>query len=120
MKLAVTARGTQLDWPVDIRFGRAAGFLVVDPDAGTVEYVSNGEAAAAGQGAGIQAANLMAGHGVQAVLTGHCGPNAFRALQAAGIRVCTGLTRGSIREAIEQFKAGALQEATGADVQGHW
>jgi predicted Fe-Mo cluster-binding NifX family protein len=120
MKLAVTARGTQLDSPVDIRFGRAEGFLVVDLDAGTVEYVPNGEAAAAGQGAGIQAAKLMATHGVQVVLTGHCGPNAFRALQAAGIRVCAGLTGGSIREAVEQFKAGALQEAAGADVQGHW
>ena len=120
MKLAVTARGRELDSPVDVRFGRTGGFLVVDIETGNFEYLDNSEASGAGQGAGIQAARLMAAHGVQVVLTGHCGPNAFRALQAAGIRVCTGLTGGSIREAIEQFKAGALQEATGADVQGHW
>ena len=120
MKLAVTAQGRELDSPVDIRFGRAGGFLVVDTETGEVEYLGNAEASGAGQGAGIQAAKLMAAHGVQGILTGHCGPNAFRALQAAKIRVYTGLTGGSIREAIEQFKAGALQEATGADVQGHW
>ena len=120
MKLAVTAGGRELDSPVDIRFGRAGGFLVVDTETGEVEYLDNAEASDAGQGAGIQAAKLMAAHGVQVVVTGHCGPNAFRALQAAKIRVYTGLTGGSIREAVEQFKAGALQEATGADVQGHW
>jgi predicted Fe-Mo cluster-binding NifX family protein len=62
----------------------------------------------------------MAADGVQVVLTDHCGPNAFRALQAAGIRVYTGLKGGSVCEAVERFKAGALQEATAADVQGHW
>ena len=120
MKLAVTAQGRDLDSPVDIRFGRTGGFIVIDTDTGSVLFLDNAEAAAAGQGAGIQAARLLAAHGVQVVLTGHCGPNAFRALQAVGIRVCTGLTGGSIREAVEQFKAGALQGATGADVQGHW
>jgi len=59
-------------------------------------------------------------HGVQVIVTGHCGPNAFRALQAAGIRGYTGLTGGGIREAVERFKVGALQEVTTADVQGHW
>jgi hypothetical protein len=58
--------------------------------------------------------------GCDSVLTGHCGPNAFRALQAAGIRVYAGVTGGSVREAVEQFKAGALREAAAADVQGHW
>jgi len=120
MKLAVTARGRELDSPADVRFGRTGGFLVVDTETGDVEYLGNAEASGAAQGAGIQAARLMAAHGVQVVLTGHCGPNAFRALHAAGIRVCTGLTGGSIREAVERFKAGALQEATTADVQGHW
>jgi predicted Fe-Mo cluster-binding NifX family protein len=93
---------------------------VFDTDTGGTLYLENAEAAAAAQGAGIQAAKLMVGHGVQVVLTGHCGPNAFRALQAAGIRVYTGVSGGSVREAVEQFKAGALREATAADVQGHW
>ena len=120
MKLAITTSGTDLDAPVDIRFGRARGFAVVEMDTGNFQYLDNSEASSAGQGAGIQAARLMAAHGVQVVLTGHCGPNAFRALQAAGIRIYTGLHGGTVREAVEQFKAGTLEEARAADVQGHW
>ena len=120
MKIAITTSGFNMDAPVDIRFGRARGFAVVEMDTGDFRYLDNSEAGGAGQGAGIQAARLMAAHGVQVVLTGHCGPKAFRALQAVGIRVCTGLTGGSVREAVERFKAGALQDAVGADVRGHW
>jgi len=119
MKIAITTSGFNMDAPVDVRFGRARGFAVVEMDTGNFQYLDNSEASSAGQGGGIQAARLIAAHGVQVVLTGHCGPNAFRALEAVGIRVCTGLTGGSIREAVEQFKAGALQGATGADAQGH-
>ena len=120
MKLAITTGGADMDALVEVRFGRATGFVVVETDTGNFQYLDNSEASSAGQGAGIQAARLMAAHGVQVVLTGHCGPNAFRALQAAGIRVCTGLTGGTVREAVEQFKAGTLEEARAADVQGHW
>lgn len=120
MKIAITTSGFDMDAPVEGRFGRARGFLLVDTETGATQCLDNREAGAAGQGAGIQAARLVAMHGVQVVLTGHCGPNAFRALQAAGIRVYTGVARGSVREAVEQFKAGALREATAADVQGHW
>jgi predicted Fe-Mo cluster-binding NifX family protein len=120
MKIAITTSGFDMDAPVDVRFGRARGFLTVDTETGNARYLENREGTSAGQGAGIQAARLMAADGVQVVLTGHCGPNAFRALQAAGIRVYTGVTGGSIRQAVEQFKAGALREAMAADVQGHW
>lgn len=120
MVIAISARGVDLDASVDVRFGRAATFVLVDTVAGTVRALENGEASGAGQGAGIQAAQLMAANGVHAVLTGHCGPNAYRALQAAGIKVYTGLAGGSVREAVERYKTGALHEATGADVQGHW
>lgn len=120
MKIAITTSGFNMDAPVDTRFGRARGFAVVETETGDFRYLDSSEAGGAGQGTGIQAARLLAAHGVHVVLTGHCGPNAFRALRAVGIRVCRGLTGGSIREAVEQFKAGALQGTTGADVQGRW
>jgi predicted Fe-Mo cluster-binding NifX family protein len=120
VNIAITTSGFDMDAPVDVRFGRAKGFLIVETETGNARYLENREGVNAGQGAGIQAARLMAADGVQVVLTGHCGPNAFRALRAAGIRVYTGLTGGSVREAVERFKAGALQEGTAADVQGHW
>ena len=117
MLIAISARGVDLDAGVDVRFGRAATFVLVDTVAGTARALENREA---GQGAGIQAAQLMAANGVHAVLTGHCGPNAYRALQVAGIKVYTGLAGGSVREAVERYNTGTLHEATGADVQGHW
>ncbi len=82
MVIAISARGVDLDAGVDVRFGRAATFVLVDTVAGTARALENREASGAGQGAGIQAAQLMAANGVHVVLTGHCGPNAYRALQA--------------------------------------
>jgi len=120
MIIAVTARGVDLEAAVDPRFGRAAAFVVLDTDTGTVRALDNREASVAGQGAGIQAARLMADQGVHAVLTGHCGPNAYRALHAAGVRVYTGVAEGTVQDAVKQFQAGLLQEAAEADVQPHW
>jgi len=120
MLIAITARGEDLDAAVDPRFGRTAAFVVLDTDTGTVRALDNREASDAGHGAGIQAAQVMAANGVQVLLTGHCGPNAYRALRAADIRIYTGVTEGTVREAVTQFQAGLLHEAAGADVQPHW
>ena len=57
--------------------------------------------------------------GASAVLTGHCGPKAFRALTAVGIDIYTGAS-GTARDALDQLEAGKLERATEADVGGHW
>ena len=119
MKVAVTSRGMELDSEVDPRFGRARYFIVVDTDTGEFQTMDNAQNLNAAQGAGIQAAQQVAALGVEALLTGHCGPNAFRALSAGGIKIFAG-AEGTVAEAIEQFKAGKLTPAEGADVQGHW
>ena len=119
MKIAVTSKGEGLDSPVDPRFGRARGFVIVDIDSGDLEFVDNEQNLNAAQGAGIQAAETMSRHGVGHVITGHCGPRAFRTLEAAGMRVIIGVT-GTVGEAVEKFKAGELSRADAADVEGHW
>jgi predicted Fe-Mo cluster-binding NifX family protein len=120
MRLAITTSGPDLEAPVDVQFGRAKGFVFVDPETWRFQFLDSREGSHAGLAAAIQAAGRMAAHDVQVLLTGHCDPNAFRVLQAAGIRVCTGLAGGTVREAVERFSAGALQEAAAADAQGHW
>jgi predicted Fe-Mo cluster-binding NifX family protein len=120
MIIAVTAKGVDLEATVDPRFGRAAAFVVLDTDTGAVRSLDNRESSLTGHGAGIQTARLIVDQGVHAVLTGHCGPNAYRALHAAGVRVYTGVTAGTVRDAVQQFQAGRLQEAARADVQPHW
>lgn len=119
MRVAISASGTTLDSAVDPRFGRAAKFLLLDTDTGAVEAHDNVQSLNAAQGAGIQSAETVSRLGAAVIITGHCGPKAFRTLQAAGILVVTGAT-GTVAEAVAAWKAGRLKPATGADVAGHW
>ena len=119
MKIVFTTSGSQLDSALDPRFGRAAGFLVYDLDSDTFDVVDNQQNLNAAQGAGIQAAETVSRLGAQHLVTGHCGPKAFRVLRAAGIKVFT-CTATTVAEALEQYRSGTLIEASGADVEGHW
>lgn len=119
MKVLVTTSGTDLNAPMDNRFGRARTFLVYDTDTETFDVVDNQQNLNAAQGAGVQAAQAAAQLGVQAVVTAHCGPKAFRVLQAAGVKVFTTDAR-TVAEALAQFRDGKLREAETADVEGHW
>jgi predicted Fe-Mo cluster-binding NifX family protein len=119
MKIAVSASGPDLEGPIDPRFGRAPYFLLVNPDTLEFEVVANQINLQAVQGAGIQAATLVARHRPAAVITGHCGPKAYDTLVAAGIPVILGV-EGSIRAAVEQYRQGNLQAAPAPDVVGHW
>ena len=116
MKIAVTCNGTSLDDTVEARFGRCPYFLCIDLETQALEAIPNPNKTLGG-GAGPQSAQLLAGKGVSAVLTGNCGPNAFQAFGAAGIQVITG-AGGLVREAVEQFKAGRLQPSSTPSVQG--
>lgn len=117
-KIAITSEGPTLDDPVDPRFGRAAGFIVVDPETMAFDYVENGAAQVRAQGAGIQAAETVARIGAKAVLTGYVGPKAFQALAAAGIRIAQDLDNMSVREAIERFKSDGVVWAQPSDAKG--
>jgi len=119
MKIAVPASNPTPTAVVEARFARAPLFLVFDDTNGSWETVANTQVLNTVQGAGIQAAETLVRQQVNAVLTTHCGPKAFRALQAAGISVYTEIT-GTIDDAVRLLLAGALQPAIGPDVEGHW
>jgi predicted Fe-Mo cluster-binding NifX family protein len=119
MKIAVSASSPELDSSVDPRFGRCSYFLIVDPETMKFEAMENPYVSASG-GAGIQAAQLVAGKDVEAVLTGSCGPNAFHTLKAAGVKVVVGVT-GTVREGVQSYISGAeFREASGPDVPPHF
>ena len=118
MKLAVTSQGLALTSLVDPRFGRAKYFLVVDTETDEVRAVDNGANLNATQGAGIQSGRRVIELGAEAVITGHVGPKAFATLQAGRVSVLAGVT-GTVADAIKQFKAGNLDIAQSATVEGH-
>lgn len=118
MKVAVTAEGKDLTSAVDPRFGRAAWFVVVDTESGDVASLDNRAGKEAASGAGVQAAQQIAGAGAEYLLTGHCGPNAFRVLEAAGVKVVLGVA-GTVEEAVARLTRGDMEVAGGADVGGH-
>lgn len=117
MKIACSTQGATLDAQIDPRLGRAAYFLIIDTDSQAVEALDN--SAGASGGAGIQAAQMLASKGVQVVITGNCGPNAFATFQAANIAVYTGAS-GMAREALAQYQQGKLTAAGQPNVGGHF
>ena len=117
MKIVVTAEGKDLNAPTSSRFGRCPTYIFVDSESMAFKAVPNPAMSAAG-GAGIQAAQFVVEQGAKVALTANVGPNAMDVLQAAGVSVYM-IQGGSVREAVEAYKAGQLQSAMGANVQSH-
>jgi len=121
MKVAVTSYDRDLPGKVDRSFGRAKWFVVVDMESGTVEAHSNKQNVYAAQGAGIQAAQNISNLEVGVVLTGNVGPNAFRALKTAAIKIFTvGKDIETVEGALSGWKEGRLREVHEHTIEGHW
>jgi len=118
MKIAISAMDSTLDAEVDPRFGRCQYFIIIDPDTMQFEAVDNSSAMASG-GAGISTGQMIASKGVQAVLTGNCGPNAYQVLSGAGIQVITGAS-GRVKDAIQVYKSGKFQASSQPNVPDHF
>ena len=119
MKICVTSSGQSLEDVIDPRFGRCQYFIMVDVESMQFEAIQN-PAISAGGGAGIQAAQLVANKGVEVVLTGNVGPNAFNTLQAAGLKIIVGLSGITVMQAVEGFKSGQYQYIGGPSVDAHY
>lgn len=104
---------------LESRFGRCARFVVARTGSTEVQTVDNDTNRNAPQGAGIQAATKVAALGVDAVVTGHTGPKAWKVLQAAGIKVYHA-DPAPLKDLLSRLEAGTLDAASGADTEGHW
>lgn len=119
MKIAVTAQGKKLTSEIDLRFGRAQWLVVVDTESGDFQAHDNTVNLNAAQGAGIQTGQNIANLGAQAVITGNVGPNAFKTLNAAGVKIFLA-EKQTVAEAVEALKVEKLKEVNQANVEGHW
>ncbi len=117
MKIVVSSNGADLDAPASPVFGRCPTFVFVDTETMSFEAVENPAVGAAG-GAGIQAAQFVVVRGAQAVVTGNVGPNAFDVFGAAGISVYL-FGEGTVRQAVEAYRAGQLPVSGGASAAEH-
>ena len=120
MKIAVTSQNGDIQSPVDRRFGRAGKFIIYDTVSGKYSTAENVQNLNAEQGAGIQSAQNLINSGVDCVITGHCGPKAFKLLKAADIRIYTVPSSCNVEDAIKKFSNGELPPLNDADVEGHW
>ena len=119
MKIAISSRGSNLASEVDPRFGRASYILIIDTETRELEAIDNSSNANAFKGAGIQAASMVSEKGAKVLLTGYCGPKAFKVLEAAEIKVVNDVS-GDVAGAIDQFNSGDLTYASEANAESHW
>ena len=119
MKIAITTQGQDLSSRLDPRFGRSKWLILVDTDTDHFKIHDNTVNLNASSGAGIQTAQNVANLEAEAVITGNVGPNAFKTLNAAKIKVLL-VEPQTVQEALNLFKEGKLQEVTEPNVEGHW
>ena len=108
MKIAISAEGPTTQDIVDPRFGRAAGFVIYDTETKTLEYIDNGAAQAAAQGAGLMAVETVVEAGAKVVLSGYIGPKALEALQTVGLGTVQDMDNRTVGNVIADFEAGNL------------
>lgn len=119
MLVAITAQGPTLESRVDQRFGRARYLIVVDTETGETNVCNNESKSQCRARRRNTDCSNIAQLKVEAVVTGHVGPNAFRALSAVGIKVYKA-SDNTVAEAIDRLNEGKLISLDCADVEGHW
>lgn len=99
MKIAIPMNEKSMDTDVCPSFGRAPYFLFYDSVTKEVYYLDN-EAVASQGGAGIRAAQVIADHGVKALIAPRCGENAADVLNKAEVFIYHSIP-GTARQNIE-------------------
>lgn len=109
MKIAITVQEANENASLDPHFGRCNYFCIVDTDSGKRTLVDNAAGMQAMHGAGLQAVQTLAGHGVETLITGQVGPKAENALRAAGITAWS-MESGTVDDALIQLGKDALKK----------
>jgi len=103
------SRTNGLDSPLDPRFGRAGGYIVVEQDTRTVVAELENRFAGFAHGAGTGAAGLMDQQNVDIIISGRFGPKAEQALAFFGVEMWTAPEGITVGEALDRLAAGELE-----------
>jgi predicted Fe-Mo cluster-binding NifX family protein len=108
MKIAISSKDGKFNTQFSSRFGRCDYFVFVDTITKSWESKSNPAVFALG-GAGTNVVKFLADNGAEAVISGRYGPNAFAALESAGIQAFQARS-GTPEELVDRFLAGELKQ----------
>jgi predicted Fe-Mo cluster-binding NifX family protein len=110
MKIVLTADQPQLDGALTSTFGDCPYFIFIEPHTMHFEVVANPHRGTTVVDE-ISAAQIVAGKGVGAVLTGKMGSHVVQVLALEGIKVLTGIS-GKIDGILEAYKSGKYHDHT--------
>ncbi len=110
MKIAISSTGKDLNSQVSEVFGRCPYFLIVEIDDKKVKEFEALENTSVNQtgGAGISAAQTVAGKNVKAVIAGNVGPRALDVLKQFNIQVYK--STGLVSKVTKKFIKAELKE----------
>lgn len=117
MKIALSADGKELSHHFSSVFGRCSDFIIIESSNKKVLSSFSNEARNAAGGAGIQAAQTLIDHHVEAVIAPRLGPNAWDVFKSAGIQIFLGIS-GTLQDNVDAFVAGKLIEMANASESG--
>lgn len=115
MKIAISARGKSLRAKGHKLFGRCNYFVIVDTDTKKITALKN-KLAGGSTCVGTACARQLDSAGVQAVVSGKVGSNAYEVLKDSGVAVYLSPPGLSVQETLDKFKAGNLPGAA-ADIE---
>ena len=105
------------------RFGRCSSFTFVSIDNDEISVVKTvmNHANQAMGGAGIQASQIVGTNNADIVIVGNLGPNAAQSLTSLNLKVVQAPNqRLTVKQAIDLYIEGKLQEITNSNVGSHF
>ena len=111
MRTAFTAKGTDWDSMMDPRFGRTEFILVYDEENGDLVHFDNRAVDDVAHGAGPRTAQKLFDLRADVLITGNGpGGNAATVLEKAGVKVFTGASEMTVKEALHAYRNNTLNK----------
>ena len=109
MKVCIPTMGNKgLDEQVGEHFGRVPTYTVYDSETEELSIMDNTSGHAGGSG---YPAEILSKAGINVMICGGLGSRAISMFEQSGVMVYIG-ARGTVKEALDMWKAGTLQAAT--------
>lgn len=108
MKIAISSVGRSTKDLMDTRFGRCNFFHIYDTENDETYCIEN-KGQFSSQGAGIQCSQQVIDENVEAVVTGHVGPNAYKTLDDSDVAMYAG-EEIAVEEVIKKFNNKELKQ----------